>query len=40
MKTQLKSTTAKATKGVSNAVAFVLALGIALSLGLLVFFTN
>ena len=40
MKTQLKSTTSKATKGNSNAVAFVLALGIALSLGLMVLFTN
>jgi hypothetical protein len=40
MKTQLKSTTSKASKGISNAVAFVVALGIALSLGLVVLLTN
>jgi hypothetical protein len=40
MKTQLQSSTAKTTKVISNAVAFVLALGIALSLGLVVLFTN
>ena len=40
MKTQLQSSTSKATKGISNAVAFVLALSIALSLGLVVLLTN
>ena len=40
MKTTLQNTTTKATKGLSNAVAFVLALGIALSLGLVVLLTN
>jgi hypothetical protein len=40
MKTKLQTTTSKATKGISNAVAFVLALGIALSLGLMVLFTS
>jgi len=40
MKTQLQSTTSKATKGISNAVAFVLALSLALTLGCLVVFTN
>jgi hypothetical protein len=40
MKTQLQNSTAKATKGISNAIAFVLALSIALSLGFVVLFTN
>jgi hypothetical protein len=40
MKLPLQSSTEKAAKGISNAVAFVLALGIALSLGLIVLVTN
>jgi hypothetical protein len=40
MKTPLQSTTAKGTKEISNAVAFVLAIGLALCLGLVVLFTN
>lgn len=39
MKTQLPSP-AKVTKGISNAIAFVLALSLALSLGCLVMFVN
>lgn len=40
MKPQLQTTTSKAGKGISNAVAFVLAVGLALSLGLVVLLTN
>jgi hypothetical protein len=40
MKTQLHSSGSKSSEGISNVAAFVLALGIALSLGLIVLLTN
>jgi hypothetical protein len=40
MKTQLPSSAAKVTKGISQAVAFVLALTLALTLGCLVLVTG
>ncbi|HLK27291.1 MAG TPA: hypothetical protein VKT28_01825 [Puia sp.] len=40
MKTILQSSATKATKGISNAVAFVVALSLALGLGCLVVFVS